>query len=145
MLKPPPRDDDGHVIPHDHDQILNDDRLLRGVTEHHIARHKNPQRLASSLYQTSSSGRNPGMSADLESLLLSCGVDITERYQSQKWLGAVAIEVGFLRELGLKVGYAPLPNNPFHCEVWGNITGSISKKIGKNAVWAVPIPFVSLF
>jgi len=78
-------------------------------------------------------------------------VSLEDRYKSGAWIGAVQILVGDLRSVGLQVGYAPIEKspsmdeNPYHCEVWGDITGSISRKIQKSAKWLVPIDGVELF
>ncbi len=144
MLQPPPWDEIGQVVPHDHPQILNDQCVIRGVSEDHVARNKNPPRLASSLYQTSTCGNSPGMSVDHEPSMLVDVIDLQARYQSGKWIGAVSLNVGFLRGLGFLVGYHPIEGNNYHCEVWGNITGSLSNKIRNCATWFVPIEGVEL-
>lgn len=144
MLRPPPRDEHGRVVPHDHDQILNDDYVVRGISEHEIARNKNPPRLKSSLYQTSTIGDPPGMSVDHKPSMQTDNVIMETRYRGGKWLGAVLLNVGFLRGLGLQIGYSPIPDNPYHCEVFGNITGSLKKEIRDNASWIVPIEGIQL-
>jgi hypothetical protein len=45
----------------------------------------------------------------------------------------VKLKVGDLRELGLLVGWDPLPGNPHHCAVWG-IKTATRKKISRKAI-----------
>jgi hypothetical protein len=85
------------------------------------------------------------MSVDLEKLMMLDNVDIARRYTSGKWLGAVALRVGLLRGLGLLVGYRPIGGNCYHCEVWGNLSGKLSKQVQKSAQWRVPVEGVDLF
>lgn len=144
MLDPPPRDDLGRVAPHDHPHISDDHCIIRGISEHHIARDKNPPRLKSSLYQTSTYGDSPGMSVDHEPSMRIDNIDLEARYRNGNWLGAVALNVGFLRGLGLRIGYNPIPGNSYHCEVWGNITASLKREIQENATWFVPIDGINL-
>ena len=144
MLQPPPRDDFGRLILHDHVEILDDHRVVRGVSEYGVALNKIPPRLKSSLYQTSTRDDLPGMSVDHEPTMLADRIDLWARYQSGNWIGSVSLNVGFLRGLGLLVGYHPIPDNPYHCEIWGNITGSLSSKIQNHATWLVPIEGIEL-
>ena len=143
-LRPPPIDELGNVIPHDHEEISNEDFVIRGISDHFIKYVNSRRRLTSMTYKTSS-GSSPGMSVDFGRMMVSENIDLGRRYTSGNWLGAVELQVGFLRGLGLQVGYRPIDNNPYHCEVWGNLSGKISKRIQKSAHWCIEIPGVGLF
>jgi len=149
MITPPPRDDDGQVVPHDHSEISNKDEVIRRISVHHIVEDKNGQNIISSMAYKASSGKNGGMSIDLKQLIEKAGLDSRAYVTTPKWMGSVLFKVSELREMEFKVGYnpilAPAPEpNPYHGEVWGKFTGSQTRKLKNLAVWFVPIPNVNL-
>jgi hypothetical protein len=65
-LKPPPRDEVGVVIPHDHDEISSDDQIIRRISEQFLVKdEKTGGRRISSMAFNPSTGPNGGMSVDL--------------------------------------------------------------------------------
>lgn len=60
-LKPPPRDAQGVVIPHDHDEIYSDDQIIRRISELQLVDDKKTGgRRISSLAFNPSAGPNGG-------------------------------------------------------------------------------------
>lgn len=49
--------------------------------------------------------------------------------------GLVALRVGALKSLGLRIVPAPLPENPHHAEVTGAKTRGKKRQIAKAAEW----------
>jgi hypothetical protein len=58
-------------------------------------------------------------------------------------MGSVYFTAGVLRENRLLVGFDPLPNNPYHGEIWG-ITRPQKKKLPHLCHWFVQIENVEL-
>ena len=129
-LDPPPRDLNGGVIPHDHPGIVPDDGIIRRVSPYHfvIDPKANGRRLSTMAFQPSTDG-NGGMSVDIERLIVEAGLDPKTFVISPPWTGAVRFEARTLREEGLKVGYDPLPDNPYHGEVWGQFSKRTKQKL----------------
>jgi hypothetical protein len=149
VIEPPPRDDDGQVIPHDHSEISNKDEVIRRISVHHIVEDKNGQNIISSVVYKASSGKNGGMSVDLKQLIEKDGLDPRDYVTTPRWMGSVLFKVSDLREMEFKVGYDPIippapETNPYHGEVWGNFSGSQIRKLKNLAIWFVPIPNVNL-
>lgn len=122
----PPRDLQGHILPHDHPEILDD---------HHVIRHTNPNdlaydeeiggwRLGSGAFSKSSDG---GMSVDIEEWMIADGLSQLH-YLMNPLEGAVRIRVGDLRQRGYQVGWDPDGGHPHHGSVWGNFNGSKNKR-----------------
>ena len=137
-LSPPPLDESSSVVPHNHVDILNSDNVIRRISEqqHIVPDAKAPQgkRISTKAFSPSS-GVNGGMSVDLKTRLEADGLDVVAHVTSSEWIGSVVVGVQFLRDLGLKVGYDPLPNNVYHGEVWGDFTKPIKKQILSSATW----------
>ncbi len=127
MLSPPPRDQHGAVLPHDHNEIYDEDELVRHLTIHHLAPTKGGGKRVSSAFLSRSSQRaDPyeGYSVELLRLLIEDGIDLSGRYCRGGKIGGAAISAGCLRaestpETVVKVGYAPEPENAYHCAAWG--------------------------
>jgi hypothetical protein len=130
-LAPPPVDENGEVLPHDHDGIEADHGVLRRITMHHLVQDEkapNGRRLSSLAFQPSS-GVNGGMSVDLENEIGAAGLDPKTYIVNPPFIGAVRFAVSSLRRLDFMVGYDPLPTNLHHGEVWGNFTSSKRKQL----------------
>lgn len=151
----PPRDGNGAVIPHNNECISDEQFVIRRITAHHIAPDKKAPsgRKISSNAIRSSTGENSGMSVDIKSGIEAANLDPETFINSTmpECIGAILINVGFLRSLGLQVGSDPMfaeppnyPGNPYHGEIWGNMTRSIQKQILANAKWLVEVPDVDL-
>jgi hypothetical protein len=138
-LNPPPRDDEGEVLPHDHAGIEHADGIIRRVSPQHMVDDPKTQgkRLSSMAFQPSAGDRG-GMSVDLQKLIEDAGLDPKQYVVSPPWIGAVRFTAGALRAEGLMVGYDPLPpENPYHGEVWGNFTQRLRKRLTILAEWFV--------
>lgn len=89
------------------------------------------------------------MSVDIEALILDGGDDPKQYVITPIFTGSVAFSADNARNLGLKIGYDPIPENPCHGEVWGSPRAnrfSSSQKKGLLAAseWYVEIEDVSL-
>jgi hypothetical protein len=126
MRAQPERDGEGIVLPHDHLEVLREHHVIRHITERdlHLDKAISQTRIASGAYSESSEG---GMSVDIEEWMLEDGLESTH-YVTDLAHGAVRLNVGELRELGLTVGWDPLPENPHHGAVWGIGNGSKRKQ-----------------
>ena len=138
-MKLPPYDKYGHVEPHDHEEISNDDSVIRRVTEHHINRRTGAPKLSSMLFEPSSSG-SKSMSVDIEKLILDEGADPATHVMQGPSVGAVKIEAGTLRAQELQVGYEPLPENLCHGGVWGSFPRGKKKRLIEQSVFLVRPP-----
>jgi hypothetical protein len=125
MRCPPPRDDNGRILPHDHPEVTKD---------HHTIRHTIPNdlhvesptyaRLAGGAFSESSDG---GMSCDEENWVTDAGLHALH-YVTEPTHRAVRLNVGALRELGFQVGWDPDRSHEHHVRVSGIGNGSRQKK-----------------
>src|SRR4051812_6448866 len=102
MRAPPLRDKDGKIIPHDHDDILDEDYVLRHIIPPHDLHPelaKGIVRVASGAYSESSDG---GMSVDILRWMAEDGLDECY-YLADETVGATKMRVGDLRAMGLKI------------------------------------------
>lgn len=108
---PPPRDEDGYVLPHDdHAAIPDDAFVVRYVHKDQLAPSDDGRKLLSSgaFSETSKErDRYQSMSIDILNRLQRDKVDPCTRLPSDHE-GAVLIRAGSLRKLGLKVGPDPM-------------------------------------
>ncbi len=139
-LTPPPRDDNGAVIPHDHEGVLPNDGIIRRVSEQQIVFDPKigGKRLSSAVLNPSS-GHNGGLSVDLQQQIEEAGLDAKTFVTTPRWMGSIRFEADQLRIEGFKVGYDPLRDNPFHGEVWGVFSKSKIKRLFQLCSWFVPI------
>ncbi len=129
MPKPPPRDQSGKIVAHDHPEILD---------THHVIRHTNPhdlcddggKRLSSGAYTESSDG---GMSVDIEEWMTADGLSLLH-YVVDPAQGATRLPVSELRKLGLKIGWDPDGGHNHHGLVWGLGGPKQRKRVAKLAV-----------
>ena len=150
-MRPPDQNDNGDVIPHDHEEISNDDVLVRRVNPaQHVVQDNNKgcKRLSSKLFQPSSI-ENGGMSVDIKSLIEATGARPDEYVTTPIFHGAVEFSVSVARNNNLLVGYDPLPDNQCHGEVWGNnrpnrFSGGQTKALQRNCSWLVKLEGVDL-
>jgi hypothetical protein len=132
MPSAPLRDANGKIVPHDHDEILDDDHVLRHIVpphDLHPDRATGVTRVSSGAYSESSDG---GMSVDILRWMLEAQLDELH-YLADDTVGATKIRVKDLREMGLKVGWDPDGGHPHHGAVWG-IKQTHRRKIAKLAV-----------
>lgn len=121
----------GHVKPHDDPAILDDDGLLHRIDpNHHVIWDDNRQqyRVSSVAFTESSTKISPngGMSVRLERPMQNDGVDPLDSLEKD-W-GLVRLEAGNMRRLNCMVGPEPLPEDPYHANVW-NTPPKPGKKI----------------
>jgi hypothetical protein len=148
-ISPPPKDKNGFATPHDHHEILDHHRLIRGISHEHVYRDANgrPVRLSSAAFDLSSAEVDPykGLSVDLEELMLAAGLDPAEQAATRNFAGSVALKVSSFRSRNFLVGYDPLPENPFHGGVWedatrkSKMTRGTRKALLREASWLVQI------
>ena len=151
-IAPPPRDDKGCVIPHDHREIMPGDGIIRRVSEHHVVTDvKVPggKKIASIAFKASE-GQNAGMSVDLQKLIEEAGLDAKKYVTTPRWIGSVRFTAEQLRAESFQVGFDPLEKkstqdaNPYHGEVWGNFSKGNQKKLRAMCEWFVKIADVSI-
>jgi hypothetical protein len=145
VLSQPQRDANGEVVPHDHPQIADGDDIIRRISEQQIVNVSGTRRVSSLAFQASSDSPNAGMSVDIKSSIEAAGLDAAAFVTTPRWTGSVIFKAGAARTLDLKVGYAPLPNNVHHGEVWGNFTKKTSKSLQRACQWFVAIPNAQVF
>jgi hypothetical protein len=145
LLHAPPRNEQGEVTPHNHSGIQNDDGIIRRVSPQFVVFDpKTGGKRISTMAIRPSRGQNGGMSVDLQCEIEQAGLNAREFVISPPWIGAIRFEAGQLRSEEFKVGYDPLPQNPYHGEVWGNFTSARQKKLLAIGTWFVPIESVGL-
>lgn len=143
-LKPPPRDVNGNVVPHDHTEIDPADGVIRRVSHHFITRAADGTARLSTMAFQPSSGPQGGMSVDLEKSIVDAGLDVRGHVTTPQFMGSVRFTAGTLRSENFLVGYDPIPDNNHHGEVWGNFSKSKQKRLLLIAEWFVPIDGVAI-
>lgn len=138
-LKPPPHDASGETLPHDHPGILPEDGIIRRISELQLVFDPKVEcrRISSKAFNPSSSG---GLSVDLETQILEAGLEPRVYVTTPRWVGSIRFQAGHMREVGFKVGYDPLIDNPHHGEVWGNFNRTNRRALRQICDWLVPIP-----
>jgi hypothetical protein len=124
MPTPPPRDQHGNIIPHDHPEILDEHHVIRHTVPRDLSDDGNGKRLGSGAFSESTGG---GMSVDIEEWMKADGLDPLH-YVTDPTHGAVRLNVGELRKQGLKVGWDPDNAHRHHGGVWGIGNGSKGKR-----------------
>lgn len=144
---PPPRDSDGSVLPHDHDEIKDEDEVIRRISDYFISQNPDGSFRISSMAYRASTGKNGGMSVDLKQLIEKDGKKPDEYVTTPRWMGSLLFKVSDLRGLEFQVGYDPITGpepNPYHGEVWGKFSNSKIQQLKNIAEWFVPIPDVNI-
>src|SRR5882672_1371668 len=130
MPSAPPRDAQGRIEPHDHAEIHDDCHVIRHIIPPHDL---HEGRVSSGAYSESTAfGVRCGMSVDIECWMTSDCLG-SLHYVTDPSHGATRLRLGFLRSLGLKVGWDPDNGHQHHGAVW-DITTSFRKKMQKAAV-----------
>ena len=143
-LQPPPRDEHGNVLPHDHEGISACDGVIRRISEKQLVDDGHGRLRPSSLCFKASSGLNGGMSVDLEASIIDAGLDPKNYVTTPRWTGSIRFVAGSLRAEGFLIGYDPYPDNPHHGEVWGDFSRNQQSKLMALSAWYVAIPGVVL-
>ena len=138
--------------PYDEPEIEPDDIIIRRINpSQHVIFDSNRgcDRISTKAY-TPSSEQYGGMSVDIESLILSASLIPQNFVTNPIFTGAVYFSAQIIRSFGLRIGYDPIPGNPYHGEVWGpaekpnKFTGSQKVRLAESASWYVAIPNVQL-
>ncbi|MEZ5537661.1 MAG: hypothetical protein R3F02_18835 [Thiolinea sp.] len=139
------------IQPYDEDRIKPEDLIIRRVNpNYHIVWDENRQcnRISSKLISPSSTG-SKGMSVDIEALIVAADIDPKHFVTTPVYTGSVAFPARVVRDLGLMVGYEPIPGNPYHGEVWSSPCGKFSRRQKKglcsSSKWYVKLAGVDLF
>jgi hypothetical protein len=131
------------VLPHDHAEILNEDDLIRRVSEEQIVTVGGVRRISSIAFQPSG-GPAGGMSIDIKRSIEEARIVVVDFVTTPRWIGSVMFAAAVPRGQNLQVGYDPLPDNSHHGEVWGTFSKAKSKAIQRASHWLVPIPQVNV-
>lgn len=143
--------------PYDDDGIDATDVLIRRINPvQHVVWDENRQknRISPKAYNKSS-GLRDGMSVDVESLIISDGLNPREFVTTPVFTAAVALGVGEVRALGFYVGLDPIKDvlgvldNPYHAEVWAkearkSFTDGQKKALADLAKWYIELPEVDI-
>ena len=145
VMRQPEVNDDGEVIPHDHDEISNNHSVIRRISHYFVVEDsKTGEKKVSSMAFDKSSGENGSISVDLPSLMELDSVDVAGHVTSPVWIGSVTLNVGEIRGLTLSVGYDPTDENKYHGGIWGGVTRGVKRKLLSHSSWYVEIAGVNL-
>lgn len=139
-MQQPQRDEIG-VLPHNHNEILGQDRLVRylvaGANVHLDG--NGSWRVSSGAFSRSNprSDLRSFASVDLERMLPTEGQTPIYRLPTPHH-GAAVVKVDIVRQLNLLVGWVPQQDNSAHCGIWGDLQkGSIGRQLAKAAIIVV--------
>lgn len=128
-------------MPHNHSDIMNEDNVIRRVRQDHIIDDPKVQggkRLSTLLIQESTEPMG-GMSVDLHRPIAEAGLEPASFVITEPYVAAITLTAGEYRGYQGSVGYDPLPENPYHGEVWGKFSKGIKTRILKASQWLVPV------
>lgn len=138
------------VEPYNEDEIEDEDTVIRRISAEYVVPDSNTggDRISSMAF-SASSGPNGGMSVDLLALMNDAGVDAETFVTTPIFTGSVQFPAGAARAAELWIGFDPLPENPYHGEVWRNFNGGRFTKgqvraLTNAAEWFVEIPNVTI-
>jgi hypothetical protein len=152
LRTPPPRNEDGSVLPHDHLQIEDDHRVIRRISLEQVVTRSDGRKTLSSQCFKPSSDPFEGLSVDIESWLIEDRIPLEAFLLSDRYPGAVVIVVGDARGLTRQVGWDPISaegdqaENQYHGEVWGITRTSKpnQRAIQRISSWLFPIDGVDV-
>ena len=115
-------------------QLQPELRFIRTLqSPYHIVRDERTGSYRISSKAFSPSSADGGLSGDLEELLIDDGLSATAMYPAvQGAVGAAAITIGRIRDVGARPEHEPVWQNWYHGSVFG-ITSGIKKKLHKAA------------
>ena len=139
------------VNPYDEKRIGANDLIIRRINpDQHLVwdDNRNRKRISTKAYQRSS-GEAGGMSVDIEALIVADRQDPKQFVTTPKFTGSVAFMANQIRELGLILGYDPIPDNPYHGQVWQKgtakrFTRTQQKGLLRAAQWYVRLEGVDI-
>ena len=106
ITRPPPRDAEGVVVPHDHDQIHDADVMLRGIPSQWVLpTEQGGHRITSGAFQPSSD-KYMGLSLGVKKMMEFCGKSIDE-WAAGRFRAVVCFPAQELRDQEMKVGWDP--------------------------------------
>lgn len=127
--------------PFDDKTISDGAFLIRKINpDYHLKKDgKGGLRLSSGAFSASSIG-SLGMSVEILDDLEAADVDLANWLLRPPYLAAVKFCAGLVRQRGYWVGRTPLPNNPYHADVWkpemgGRFSRSFANHLAENAEW----------
>lgn len=135
------------IDPYDEVKINAEDTIIRRINPHqHVIwdDNKKKHRISSKAFNKSS-GLKAGMSVDIENLINRAGKDPRIYVKTPVFIGSVAFLARDIRALELWIGYDPVPDNPYHGEVWTKVekksfTETQKKGLANSARWYVELP-----
>jgi len=104
----PQCDEDGIVLPHDHDEILDKDVLIRGIPRIHIS--EKDGRVSSSAFKTSND-KYGGLSISAKKILECIGKSVDDWAES-RFVAVACFPVKILRDEKIQVGWDPRRDDP---------------------------------
>ena len=76
--------------------------------------------------------------------MLAANVDPKAFVSRPPFIGSIWFLASYLRSKAFVVGYDPLPDNPYHGEVWGTFSKGRQRDMLATAQWFVQITGVDL-
>lgn len=149
-----PVDEQGNILPHSHPDLTDEKLLIRGVFPHQVVPDKNTgnSRLSSGIFKQVKPKEH--LSCDDRSCLEENDADITTRYSSGRYIGAVEVSVQDVQNIGedLVIGRVPVQADPVkgieenicHCGIWGRITKGMENSLFRCCQWTVQIDGVEI-
>jgi hypothetical protein len=143
------RGPDGEVVPHDHPDLSNGNRLIRRVSNEYVVPDGNGgRRLSSAVFKHDP--RQGHLSVDSEKCITDLPEEPIAYVTSPVWIGALILTVDQFRSVNKpqkpaeqwKIGMVPVPGNDCHAGVWGKITQGKSNDLQRLSQWLVAIPGV---
>ena len=120
-MRPPPLDKDGCVEPHDHEQIRDEDIMLRGIPAQFVMPTPDGgRRISPGAFSPSSPSRDKyrGLSLGAKKVL-ECLEKTTEEWSNGLYVAVVCVPAKMLRDEGVQIGWDPQESEPSHCNAWG--------------------------
>lgn len=152
-LSPPPLDELGNTVPHDHLEITGEDGIIRRISTLFVVpdpKVEGGRKISTVAFSPSSPEYGAGLSVDLERSIIEAGIDPQVHVTTPRWIASVWLRAADFRSLGLMVGYSPIEGsadeepNPHHGEVWGIKTKPQKRSLLKLCSWYVPLPQCAL-
>lgn len=131
-------------------EIADPDLIIRRIDpiEHITVDDNGNRRISSKAFKPSS--RSPfGLSIDIKKLIEQAGERPEIFVTTPKFRGSVEFSANVARNADLMVGLDPLPESPFHGEVWGKVrpdrfSRGQERALMHGCTWLVPLPGVSV-
>lgn len=115
--------------------------MLRGIPTHCIIPTADGGRRISSGAFGPSSDKYQGMSLGAKKIL-DCAKASVEEWAGGRFDAVVCFPASKLREVGVEVGWDPVPDDPAHCNAWGRLTTGHKKRLAKDAARRFLVPAV---